>query len=150
MRKTAVLLSLCGLILLIGSVSAVAQDTASGAIIQFKVPVAFYAGNAKMPAGSYKITQPATGQGSILKIQNAAGTHEAFLDTNPITAIGSHKAGDVVFDKVGNMEYLEEFYLPAGSVGFNNAVGFKIIEGGMQKKSESSGSKTQHAVAGSK
>lgn len=139
------LLSLCLLFVVSVNPGLFAQDQAWGSIMQFKAPIAFWAGNAKLPAGTYKITQPSTGDGTILKIQGTGG-HEAFLDTNPISAVGTHKAGDVVFGKVGNDEYLEEFYLPAGASSFGSAVGFKVVP----SKAKPAGASAQHSVPGTK
>jgi hypothetical protein len=150
MTKTWMFWSLCAVLLLSLTPTLFAQDRAEGTVMQFKTPMAFYVGNAKMPAGSYQITQPATGQSGVLKIKNAAGTHESFLDADPITSIGTHQAGDVVFDKVGYLEFLEEFYLPAGSSSFGSAVGFKVLESKAEKAAEAAGSKTSHTISGSK
>lgn len=127
------------------TVAAIAQD--SGPILTFKAPAAFWAGNAKMPAGSYRVTQGAAGQNGVLILQNAAGTHEAFVDVTPVSSPGSHKPGEVVFDKVGSMDFLSALYAPGSNA---SPAGYQVIESSQEKYAEKSASKTQHSIQGTK
>jgi hypothetical protein len=54
--------------------------------VDFTTSFPFYAGNAKMPAGAYTITQPSAEDNTVLLIQNKDGSHVAFLDIAPTQA----------------------------------------------------------------
>ena len=62
-----------GLLCVLCAVPSVAQITNS---VTFDAPSAFYAGNAKMPAGSYTVTQPEPDD-NLLLIEDAGGSHSA-------------------------------------------------------------------------
>jgi hypothetical protein len=47
--------------------------------VTFDAPSAFYAGNAKMPAGSYTVTQP-DADDNVLLIEDASGSHSVFIE----------------------------------------------------------------------
>src|SRR4029077_942925 len=47
--------------------------------LTFQAPFAFYAGNAKLPAGSYTVTQP-DDNSELLLIESADGLHSVFVD----------------------------------------------------------------------
>lgn len=74
--------------------------------IDFTTSFPFYAGNAKMPAGSYKLTQ-ADFDESVLLIENTDDSnYSAFIDYQPTRAEQPHAQGDVTLHKYGNPEYL--------------------------------------------
>ncbi len=82
-----------------------------------EVPFEFTAGNQNLPAGTYHFIEPTSGMNS-LTIRNAA-SGESFMV--PVITRLSRKNGDapaVVFDKVGDMHYLSEVYIP-GMDGFH-------------------------------
>jgi hypothetical protein len=82
------------------------MDTAMG----FKTSFPFYAGNAKMPAGSYKVTQTDIDANG-LQIQSADGKYSAFVDFIPMHAEAPHAHSDVTFHKYGNVEYLNRIWV---------------------------------------
>jgi len=47
--------------------------------VTFDAPFAFYAGNAKMPAGSYTITQP-NADDNLLLIEDPTGSHSVYVE----------------------------------------------------------------------
>src|SRR5258708_36957532 len=69
--------------------------------VGFTTSFPFYAGNAKMPAGSYKITQSDMDE-SILQIQRTDGVHSALVEfipthsahPHPPPQVPSHKSGE--------------------------------------------------------
>jgi hypothetical protein len=73
--------------------------------VDFKTTFPFYVGNAKMPAGSYKIAQSDI-DSSVLQIQSNDGTHSAFVDFVPTHAEQPHSQSDVTFRKYGDTDYL--------------------------------------------
>src|SRR5438876_7816589 len=47
--------------------------------VTFDAPSAFYAGNAKLPAGSYAVTQP-NADDNLLLIEDVSGSHSVFVE----------------------------------------------------------------------
>jgi hypothetical protein len=76
----------------------------------FKTSFPFYAGNAKMPAGSYKITQTDI-DAYDLQIQSADGKHSAIVGFIPMHAQQPHAHSDVTFHKYGDVEYLNRIWV---------------------------------------
>ena len=49
---------------------------------KFKMTSSFYAGNAKMPAGTYSLT-PLEEEVGLFRLQNSSGSHAVILETRP-------------------------------------------------------------------
>jgi hypothetical protein len=84
--------------------------------VDFTTSFPFYAGNAKMPAGSYKITQSDM-NASILEIQSSDGVHSAFVDFIPTHSAQPHPHSDVTFHKYGDTEYLNRIWVEGQNYG---------------------------------
>jgi hypothetical protein len=84
--------------------------------VDFTTSFPFYAGNAKMPAGSYKITQSEVGE-STLQIQSSDGAHTALVDFIPTQSAQPHPHSDVTFHKYGNTEYLNRIWIEGQEYG---------------------------------
>src|ERR1700730_5451483 len=101
------------LILLVGSLSVLwaiptmAQITNS---VKFDAPSSFYAGNAKMPAGSYTVTQP-NADDNLLLIEDDGGSHSAFVEYVIAHSETPHAQSDVTFNKYGNVEFLSAIWV---------------------------------------
>lgn len=85
--------------------------------VDFTTTFPFYAGNARMPAGSYKIT-PADFDTSVLQIQSKDGAYSAFIDFIPTQAEQRHPQGDVTFHRYGDTDYLNRFWVAGQKYGF--------------------------------
>jgi hypothetical protein len=83
--------------------------------VNFTTPFAFYAGNTKLPAGSYKISPAGFGETTLL-IENTAGTHSAFIDYVP-TQTATHAMTDVTFNKYGGVEFLNRVWVGGQQYG---------------------------------
>jgi hypothetical protein len=73
--------------------------------LTFQAPFAFYAGNAKLPAGSYTVTQP-DDSADLLLIESIDGSHSVFVE---YVADGSDTASartEVTFNKYANTDFL--------------------------------------------
>jgi len=70
--------------------------------VTFDAPSAFYAGNAKIPAHSYRMTQPEP-NGNLLLIEDASGSHWAFVECVIAHSETPHAQSDVTFNKYGNL-----------------------------------------------
>jgi hypothetical protein len=73
--------------------------------VTFDAPSAFYAGNAKMPAGSYTITQPEADT-NLLLIESDSGSHSVFVEYEVVSSNAPHAKSDVTFSKYGSVEFL--------------------------------------------
>jgi hypothetical protein len=80
--------------------------------VTFAAPSAFYAGNAKMPAGSYRVTQPEPDD-NLLSIEDASGSHWAFVECVIAHSETPHAQSDVASNKYGNVESLSAIWVDA-------------------------------------
>lgn len=103
MTKLSGLLILTSLSWLLLARPAAAQLPSNG--IAFEVSFPFYAGNAKMPAGKYRVTQPNTDEPMLL-LENTDGGHSVFLDCVPTSAEAAHSNSDVTFNKYGTTDFI--------------------------------------------
>ena len=74
--------------------------------VVFTAPFPFYAGNVKLPAGSYRITEP-NENADIVVIRNIAGTKGEFIPFIPTSSFDHQKETDVTFQKYGDTGYLQ-------------------------------------------
>ena len=98
-QKLTVLLSM---LCLLSAIPAMAQVDNR---LTFQAPFAFYAGNSKLPAGSYTVTQP-DDNAELLLIESADGSHSVFVE---YVADGSDTAPaktEVTFNKYANADFL--------------------------------------------
>lgn len=101
------------LIVGIGLMSFLCAFPAMGQIansVTFDAPSAFYAGNAKMPAGSYRVTQP-NGDDNLLLLETADGSHSVFVEYEIASSDTRHTESDVTFNKYGNVDFLNTIWV---------------------------------------
>ena len=98
---------LMGLLSVLSAIPSMAQIANS---VKFDAPSAFYAGNTKMPAGSYTITQP-DADASLLLIEDSTGSHSAFVEYEVVSSNTSHTQSDVTFNKYGNVDFLSTIWV---------------------------------------
>ena len=96
-----------GLLSILFAIPSMAQITDS---VKFDAPSAFYAGNAKMPAGSYTVTQPEM-DANLLLIESANGSHSAFVEYDVVSSRTSYPESDVTFNKYGGVEFLSAIWI---------------------------------------
>jgi hypothetical protein len=96
-----------GLLSVLCAIPSMAQITNS---VKFDAPSAFYAGNAKMPAGSYTVTQPNMDD-NLLLIEDASGAHSAFVEYVIAHSEIPHAQSDVTFNKYGNVDFLSAIWV---------------------------------------
>jgi hypothetical protein len=107
MKMLKKLIALLGLLSVLCAIPSMAQITDS---VKFEAPSAFYAGNAKMPAGSYTVSQP-NADANLLLIEDADGSHSAFLEYEVVSSNTSHAQSDVTFNKYGNVDFLSTIWV---------------------------------------
>jgi hypothetical protein len=84
--------------------------------VDFTTTFPFYAGNVKMPAGSYKITHSEVDE-NILQIQSSDGVHSALLDFVPTQSAQPHAHSDVTFHKYGDTDYINRIWVEGQEYG---------------------------------
>jgi hypothetical protein len=84
--------------------------------VDFTAPFPFYAGNVKLPAGSYRITEP-NENADIVLIRNVAGTKGEFIYFTPTSSVNPQKESDVTFQKYGDTGYLQALSLAGETDG---------------------------------
>ena len=98
-------IALLGAALLLIAMPAVAQIEGA---VTFDAPFTFYAGDAKMPAGTYRVTQP-DATVPVLLIEDAANS--AFVRYVPVDKAGAASQAKVSFTNYGNLEFLSRISL---------------------------------------
>jgi hypothetical protein len=78
--------------------------------VTFDAPSVFYVGNAKMPAGSYSASQP-NADDNLLLIEDANGSHSAFVEYEVVSSNTPHAQSDVTFKKYGNVDFLSAIWV---------------------------------------
>ena len=78
--------------------------------VDFTTSFPFYAGNTRMPAGSYKIT-PSDFDASVLLIQSKDGAYSTFVDFIPTEAEQPHSHSDITFHKYGGTDFLNRIWV---------------------------------------
>src|SRR5258705_1862660 len=97
-KKQIVLMGLLSVLCAIPTMAQIANK------VTFEAPSAFYAGNAKMPAGSYTVTQQDAVDGLLL-IEDAGGSHSAFVEYASAPRDTPRPQTDVTFHKYGTVEF---------------------------------------------
>ena len=134
MRKIKMLTFAAGVITLMSCLPAMAQVK-----VTFTTTFGFYAGGAKLPAGTYTIRQQQDDP-NMFEIQNGAGTHSVLLEARA-SSKSSKGNPEVVFNRYGTTEYLESVLTSTG-----NSV--DIETGPAEKLAAKKGSPQSHSVPG--
>ena len=141
MKTLCSLLMLTGLLMLFSAMPAAAQMSGNGMMFETTFP--FYAGNAKMPAGSYKITQP-NSDDPLLLIESTNGGHSSFLDCVASSGVAAHPQSDVTFNKYGDTDYLNLLWI-AG-----NSAGMQVLPSKSEELAAKKATATKHSVPAKK
>ena len=107
MNNVKKLIVLMGLLSVLGAIPTMAQIPNK---VTFDAPSAFYAGNAKMPAGSYTVSQPDMND-NLLLIEDAGGSHSAFVECVVAPTDTPRPQTDVTFNKYGNVDFLSAIWI---------------------------------------
>jgi hypothetical protein len=84
--------------------------------VDFTTSSPFYAGNTRMPAGSYKI-MPSGFDTSVLLIESRDRAYSTFVDFIPTHAEQPHSRSDVNFQKYGNTDFLNRIWVEGQRYG---------------------------------
>jgi hypothetical protein len=132
MRKIKMLTFAAGVITLMSCLPAMAQVK-----VTFTTSFGFYAGGAKLPAGTYTIRQQQDDP-NMFEVQNSAGTHSVLVDGRA-SSKSSKGNPEVVFNRYGTTECLEGVLTSTG-----NSV--DIETGPPEKLAAKKGSPQSHSV----
>ena len=102
-----------GFLLLLSVMPLAAQIDASE---NFTTAFPFYVGKAKLPAGSYKITQPDTNQ-DVLLVESSDGSQHALIPFIATHSVQPHPHSDVTFRKTGDIESLDMVWVEGQKYG---------------------------------
>ena len=103
MNKFGKIVMTMGMLSPLSVMSLAAQDVSS---VVFTAPFPFYAGTVRLPAGSYRITEP-NDTTDVVLIRNSAGTKGEFLNFIPTSSLDPQKETDVTFQRFGDTGYLQ-------------------------------------------
>ena len=121
MKRSSLFTFAVGMIALLGCLPAIAQ----GAHATFTMSSSFYAGNAKLPAGTYTVRQMQDDPNAFL-LQNSSGSHTVVLEGRRSTQASSGKT-EIVFNRYDNTDYLERIETSSGtSVDIEPGIAEKI------------------------
>jgi hypothetical protein len=133
MKKSVVLLALVGMTMLIGGLPSFAQTTA----YNFHMSSSFYAGNAKMPAGTYTLRQSGD-DSALFELQNTASAHSVILETRQSSKTSKGNP-EVLFNKYGGTDYLEAVETSTGN-------SIDIVPSAAEKLAAKKGSPQPHTI----
>ena len=104
LKKRIVLMGLLSMLCAIPSMAQIANQ------VTFDAPSVFYAGNAKLPAGSYTVTQPDP-DNNLLLIKDASGSHSVFVEYVDGSSNTPHAQTDVTFNKYGDVDFISSIWI---------------------------------------
>ena len=117
MHKFGKIVLTMGMLSLLSVIPLAAQVANSVAdSVDFKAPFPFYAGNVKLPAGSYIITEPNENDNVVL-IRNSAATKGEFIRFIPTSSLDPQKENDLTFQKYGDTGYLQALSIEGETEG---------------------------------
>jgi hypothetical protein len=80
---------------------------------KFKMTSSFYAGNTRMPAGTYSLT-PLEEEVGLFRLQNSSGSHAVILETRP-SSKASKGSSEALFNRYNQTDYLEAVETSTGN-----------------------------------
>ena len=84
--------------------------------VDFTTSFPFYAGDTKLPAGNYRVSQPDMDV-DILRIQNIDKPQSTFVDFIPTESLQPHRNSAVSFEKYGDTDYLDRVWIAGQTYG---------------------------------
>jgi hypothetical protein len=111
--------------------------------MDFTASFPFYAGNTKMPAGSYRITQTDVDVNELL-IQSTDGKYSAFVEFIATRAEQPHRQSDVTFERYGSVDYLDRVWVEGQKYGM------KVDPTKAEKKAAANAGPVEHSIVGKK
>ena len=133
LKKRIVLMGLLSMLCAIPSMAQISNR------VTFDAPSAFYAGNAKLPAGSYTVTQP-NPDNNLLLIEDAGGSHSVFVEYVDGSSNTPHAQSDVTFNKYGDVDFLGAIWIE----GRNSEM--QILPSKVEQNAAKAAAATKHSL----
>jgi len=86
--------------------------------IEAKVAFEFNVENTRLPAGDYVIRPVEEPGATILEMVSADGKVGVFITTTEAQAKQMPKTSELVFDKIGNRDFLREIWVDSSQIGY--------------------------------
>lgn len=140
MRNLNKLVCLTALLALVYAIPVVAQIDNQ---VSFQAPFAFYAGNAKLPAGNYRVTESDAGDNTLL-IESTDGAHSVFVDYEPSDSPTPAGKTEITFKKYGDNEFISAISIEG------NDSRMTFVPSKAEKKASTNGEAATHALSAKK
>jgi hypothetical protein len=85
--------------------------------VQFKAPFPFYAGDTKMPAGSYILTEPSDLDFHVIIVRSTDGPLRAATGVTGTQSLQAQRQTAVIFEEYGDNLYLDRVLLEGDTSG---------------------------------
>ena len=89
--------------------------------VNFTTSFPFCAGDTKLPAGHYKVTQPDLNDDLLLVENINGGAHSVFVEFVPTHSAQPHSKSDITFRKIGDTDYLNRVWIEGQNYGIKIA-----------------------------
>jgi hypothetical protein len=132
-QKLSVLMSM---LFLLSAIPTMAQ-TDNEVILE--APFAFYAGDVKMPAGSYTLTPD--DNTNVLLIKSADGSHSAFVEYELVESGTRPSDSEITFNKYGKTDFLNRISMPA------ERFAMRILPSDAEQSAAKSAAAEQHSLS---
>jgi hypothetical protein len=93
-----------------------------------------------MPAGSYTVSQP-DADNNLLLIEDANGSHSAFVEYEVVSSNTPHPQSDVTFNKYGKVEFLSAIWVQ----GRNSEM--QILRSKAEQNAAKAGAAEKHSLS---
>jgi hypothetical protein len=133
------LLKLAGASSLLWMLFAIASPAQIVDSMNFTTTFPFYAGNTKLPAGSY-VVRPSGIDDNVLLIEDLAKKASAFIEYTPTQADSTHKTTDTTFKKYGTTDFLDQLWIAGQQFGM------QILPTKVEQKMAKAGAPQSHSV----
>src|SRR5258708_3081511 len=88
--------------------------------VDFTTSFPFYAGDTKLPAGQYKVSQP-DADDDLLLVESIDRKHSVFVEFEPTQSAQPHRESDITFQKYGDTDYLNRVWIEGQNYGIKIA-----------------------------
>jgi hypothetical protein len=107
--------------------------------VDFTTTFPFYAGDTKLPAGQYKVSQPDQDD-PLLLVESLDRKHSAFVEFEATHAAEPHRASDITFQKYGDTDYLNRVWIEGQKYGI------KIVPSKVEAEAAADANAVQHST----
>jgi hypothetical protein len=84
--------------------------------VDFTTTFPFYAGDTKLPAGQYKVSQPDQDD-PLLLVESLDRKHSVFVEFESTHSAEPHRGSDITFQKYGDTDYLDRVWIEGQKYG---------------------------------